>query len=64
MPNDWTRHIAAESSESSRPNYHVMVGEGRPSTSLLIVGRKDVDGRPEPALGRAFGPTRGPTMTT
>jgi hypothetical protein len=22
-----------------------------------------VDGRPEPVLGRAFGPTRGPTMT-
>jgi hypothetical protein len=25
--------------------------------------RQDVDGRPEPVLGRAFGPTRGPAMT-
>ena len=39
------------------------MGEGPPSTTLLITARKDVDGRPEPVLGRAFGPTRGPTMT-
>ena len=40
-----------------------MVGEGRPSTSFLAAISKDVDGGPEPVLGRAFGPTRGPTMT-
>jgi hypothetical protein len=28
----------------------VMVGEGRPSTTLLITARKDVDGRPSPTL--------------
>jgi hypothetical protein len=42
----------------------VMVGAGPPSTSVLIAPTKDVYGRPEPVLGRASGPTRGPTMTT
>ena len=41
----------------------VMVGEGRPSTSFLAAISKDVDGGPEPVLGRAIGPTRGPAMT-
>jgi hypothetical protein len=28
----------------------VMVGEGPPSTTLLITARKDMDGRPSPTM--------------
>ena len=44
-------------------NLRVMAGEGRPPTTLLFATSKDVGGRSEPGLGRAFGPTRGPAMT-
>ena len=40
-----------------------MVGDGRPSTSVLAAISKAVDGGPEPVIGRAFGPTRRPAMT-
>jgi len=30
------------------PRHIVMAGVGRPSTSLLVGGRKDVDGRAKP----------------
>jgi hypothetical protein len=35
----------------------------RSLTNFLWIRLKDVGGRPEPILGRAFGPTRGPAMT-
>ena len=38
-------------------------GLARPPTSCGASRAKDVGGRPEPVLGRAFGPTRGPAMT-
>src|SRR5450631_2380925 len=38
------------------------MGRG-PAIYVFVAPQEDVDGRPEPVLGRAFCPTRGPTMT-
>jgi hypothetical protein len=73
LPATWRGPFRAYSKSARRPQGGIRVPcvmavlglDPRISPAIHVLAtsqRKDVDGRPEPILGRPFGPTRGPVM--